>query len=134
MIQKELPIRSGTTVEWADSDASDGAAAPILETGEVGVDTTTGQLAIGDGATAFAALARHYPIELVRGIVLVAGTKVTANTRITATTIIIPVYRTLGTVTAAKIITVSRSAGVSFTLTSTDNTDTSTLDVLLIQP
>lgn len=134
MIQNELPTRSGTTAEWADTDSSDGAAAPVLASGELGVNTTNGQLAIGDGATAFAALIRHYPVELVQGVVLVGGTKATANTRITATTIIIPVYRTLGTVTAAKLITVSRSVGVSFTLTSTDGTDTSTLDVLLIQP
>jgi len=132
-IQSEVPVRSGTTAEWADADASDGAAAPVLGVGEVGVDITTGHVAVGDGATAFASLLKHYAAKRTT-VTLVAGTKVTADTSIKAGTMILPILRALGTVTAAKIITVTRTADTSFTLTSTDNTDTSTFDVLIIQP
>lgn len=64
--------------------------------------------------------------------VLVAGAKTVANTSITATTKIFAQHMTLGTVTAAKLLTITRSNGVSFTITSTDGTDTSTIVYLLI--
>lgn len=55
MIQT-VTVRAGTTAEWADADASDDEAAPVLAAGEVGIDTTTGAVKVGDGATAFASL------------------------------------------------------------------------------
>jgi hypothetical protein len=132
-------VRAGTAAEWADADATDNQAGPILEAGEVGIvtDATGGaRLFIGDGTNRPAAIAASGAVRptKVTAVVLVAGTKVTADTTITATTIIQPVLRALGTVTAVKNITVTRSVGVSFTLTSTDNTDTSTFDVLITQP
>lgn len=130
MIQSELP---GTTAEWADTDSTDGAAAPILGVGELGINTDTGAMSVGDGATAFASLPRIRPVKITT-VTLVGGTKVTADTSIAAATVILPVLRTLGTVAAPKFITVTRSNGVSYTLTSTDGTDTSTFDVLIIQP
>jgi hypothetical protein len=131
----QIIVRAGTAAQWADADASDQEAGPILEAGEVGIISDTGQMFVGDGTSRPAAIpARLRPVEVVTGVVLVAGTKVTTNARVAAGTLIIPVLRTLGTVTAAKNITVTRSAGTSFTLTSTDNTDTSTYDVVLIQP
>lgn len=66
---------------------------------------------------------------------LVAGTKVVANTRIGANTRILLTVQSLGTVTAPKAIAVTaRSNGVSFTITSADNTDTSVVAWTLIEP
>lgn len=64
--------------------------------------------------------------------VLVAGTVTIADPLVKATDLIMATHSTLGTVTAAKILTVTRSAGTSITVTSTDNTDTSTVAVLVI--
>ena len=55
MIQT-VTVRAGTTAEWADADASDDEAAPVLAAGEMGIDTTTGAVKVGDGSTAFAFL------------------------------------------------------------------------------
>lgn len=126
-------VRVGTTAEWADTDATDGAAAPVLAAGEIGVDTTKNEIFIGDGTTAATALPRNKQVRVVL-VTLVGGTKATADTSITATQVILPVYKTLGTVTAAKLLTVTRTPGTSFTVTSTDGTDTSTLQVLIIEP
>lgn len=51
-----VSVRAGTTAEWADTDASDQAAAPVLGAGELGVNKTTGVVKIGDGTTAFPSL------------------------------------------------------------------------------
>jgi hypothetical protein len=126
-------IRAGTTAEWADTDGTDGEAAPVLAAGELGIDVTTGQIKVGDGATAFASLKALRPFKITT-VTLVAGTKATSDTTITANTVIVPVLKALGTVTAAKPIAVTRSAGASFTLTSSDNTDTSTFQVLIFEP
>lgn len=53
---KTVSVRAGTTAEWADTDATDQEAAPILAAGELGINITTGDMKIGDGTTAFAAL------------------------------------------------------------------------------
>lgn len=133
-----ISVRAGTAAEWADADATDQHAGPILDAGEFGIITDAaggGQLFVGDGTNRPASIpGRHRPAELVQTVVLVAGTKATANVRVKAGTLIVPVLRALGTVTAAKPIAITRVADTSFTLTSSDNTDTSTFDVLLIQP
>lgn len=51
-----VSVRAGTTAEWADTDATDQDAAPVLAAGELGIDTTTGAVKIGDGTTAFPSL------------------------------------------------------------------------------
>lgn len=53
---EQVIVRAGTTAEWADTDATDQAAAPVLAVGELGVNVTTGVVKIGDGATAFPSL------------------------------------------------------------------------------
>jgi len=66
---------------------------------------------------------------LVAGTVTVGAATVTANTRILAT------VQTLGTVAAPKPIAVTaRAVGASFTLTSSDATDTSVIAFMLIEP
>jgi hypothetical protein len=131
-------VRAGTAAEWADADATDQAAGPILDLGELGIVTDAPggpALFTGDGTTRPAAIAyKQRAAKVVQTVTLVAGTKATADVTVKAGTLIIPVLRTLGTVTAAKPIAVTRVADTSFTLTSSDNTDTSTFDVLLIQP
>lgn len=126
-------VRLGTTTEWADADASDNEAAPVLAIGEVGIDVTKGQIKVGDGSTAFASLRSLRPSKITL-VTLSGGTATTADTSITAATVIIPVVKTLGTVAAAKVITVTRSVGVSFTLTSSDGTDTSVIQTIIYEP
>lgn len=131
----EQSLRSGTTAEWADTDASDGSGAPVLASGEIGVDKTTGQIGVGDGSTVFGSLAlKHRPYRVVT-VTLVTGSKVTSDTGVTASSIIIPVLKTLGTITAPKAVAcTARTAGTSFTITSADATDTSTYQVIIIEP
>jgi hypothetical protein len=88
------------------------------------IGTAGGGLAIKEGSNA-----RSGVSTLVAGTVTVANTSVTANTRIQLTA------QSLGTVTAPKALAVTgRSAGVSFTITSADATDTSVVAWHLIEP
>ena len=75
----------------------------------------------------------------VRGTaVLVTGTKVVTPDDpdvVTATAIIQLTVQALGTVTAPKAVAVTaRSVGTSFTITSADNTDTSTVGYSITEP
>lgn len=73
--------------------------------------------------------ARMGTSTLTAGTVTVANTSVTANTRILIT------VQSLGTVAAPKAVAVTaRSNGTSFTITSADNTDTSVIGWLLLEP
>ena len=66
---------------------------------------------------------------------LSSGTKVVASTAVAADSRIQLTAQTLGTVTAPVALAVTaRSAGVSFTITSADNTDTSTVAWLIVNP
>jgi len=67
------------------------------------------------------------------GAVLSGGTLAVANTSVTANTVVIPVVTALGTVTAPKALLVTKNAGVGFTVTSADATDTSTFDWYLVE-
>lgn len=124
-LETEGSIRSATAAEWVTTTL-------VLGLGEIGVATDTGDIRVGDGVNQFETLKTAGGIRKGRAT-LVAGTVTVANTTITATTIILAQHQTLGTVTAAKILTLTRSAGVSFTITSTDNTDTSVIGYVLIE-
>jgi hypothetical protein len=66
---------------------------------------------------------------------LAAGTATVSTTAVTATSRIALTVQSLGTVTAPKALAVTaRSAGVSFTITSADATDTSVVAWVLIEP
>jgi hypothetical protein len=66
---------------------------------------------------------------------LVAGSKVVSTTKVTANSRIFTSIQSLGTVTVPKGIGVTaRTAGTSFTLTSSDNTDTSVLAWMIVEP
>lgn len=66
---------------------------------------------------------------------LVAGTVVVATTKVTATSRILLTAQALGTVAAPKAIAVTaRTAGTSFTITSADATDTSTVAWEIVEP
>lgn len=128
-------VRVGTTAEWADTDASDGAAAPVLARGEIGVDTTLGEVFIGDGSTAATALTRLKRVRVTTLTALVSGTKTVSDTAITANSVIQVVLKTLGTITAPKAVAVTaRTPGTSYVVTSADNTDTSIYQVLITEP
>lgn len=134
-IQSEQ-VRAGTTAEWADADSTDGAAAPVLGSGEIGFDRSTGQIGVGDGTTAFPALAlRNRPNRITTLTALVAGSKVVTDTAITANSVIQPVLKSLGTITAPKAVAcTARTAGTSYTITSADATDTSIYQVIITEP
>lgn len=66
---------------------------------------------------------------------LVAGEAVVANTSVTADTRILLTTQSLGTVTASMPVAVTaRTAATSFTITSSDATDTSVVAYLLMEP
>lgn len=124
---EDVPVRSATAAEWA-------ASGIVLGRGELGVVADTGDIVIGDGSTAFASLKRAGGIRRGRAT-LVTGTVTVANTSITATSIILLTAQVLGTVAAPKPLAVTaRSNGVSFTITSSDATDTSVVGYLIIEP
>ncbi len=56
-----------------------------------------------------------------------------ANTSVTASTIILTSVSALGTVTTAKAMLITKNAGVGFTITSADATDTSTVQWTMIE-
>lgn len=121
---EEVAVRSGPTTDWAL------ATAPVLALGEVGIDTTTGEVKVGDGTTAFALLSSRTPAR--SQTTLVTGTKLVNDARVRAGSIILPVLHTLGTVTAPKALAcTARVNGTSYTITSADATDTSVVDVLI---
>jgi len=61
-------------------------------------------------------------------VTLVAGSKVVASAAVTSTSQILLTAQSLGTVTTPKALAVTaRTAGTSFTITSADNTDTSSV-------
>lgn len=126
--QESVALRSGTTAEWA-------AAGTVLGVGELGLDLTTRNLKIGDGSTAFASLVPVGEVTSKGTAVLVAGTKVVTDTAIAADSIVLLTAQVLGTVSAPKPLCVSaRTAATSFTILSSDNTDTSTVGYVIITP
>lgn len=130
VVVEAVALRSGSTADWAADEA------PVLGVGELGLDTTLGDIKVGDGATAFPSLPGTIGTVKSQGkATLVTGTKVVADAKVTATSIILLTVQALGTVTAPKPIAVTaRSNGVSFTVTSSDNTDTSIVGYQIIEP
>lgn len=96
----------------------------ITETGQLKVQTVGVGLSIKEGSNAKMGTA-----TLVAGTVTVSTTAVTASSRIFLT------IQSLGTVTVPKAIAVTaRTAGTSFVITSADNTDTSVIAYMLVEP
>lgn len=127
IVLEDAGIRSGTTADWA-------ATSLVLGEGEIGINTTTREVRIGDGTNVFSAL-RSADGEQSGVTTLVTGVKVVANTSITTNSRILLTAQSLGTVTAPKALAVTaRSAGVSFTITSADNTDTSVVAYSIEEP
>lgn len=127
MIEVEsVSVRSGTTAEWA-------ASTLVLGVGELAVNDDTGEVRVGDGVNAHAGLKRTDSPVARGNTVLVAGTKnVTGLTGVAAGDLVFAQHRTLGTVTSAKaILAVAGTAQI--TLTSTDNTDTSTVNYVVFK-
>jgi hypothetical protein len=125
-LESEVSIRSGTTADWA-------ATTLVLGAGELGLNTTTGEIREGDGVSAWANLGS------VGGragrATLVAGTKVVNDPSVTALSVITLTAQSLGTVTAPKALAVTaRVAGTSFTITSADVTDTSVVGYTINEP
>lgn len=95
-----------------------------LNGGNLMVDTVGKGLQIKEGSNA-----KQGTVTLSAGTVTVSNTSVTANSRIFLT------VTSLGTVTTPKAVAVTgRTAGTSFTITSADNTDTSTVAYEIFEP
>lgn len=116
--------RVGTAAEWA-------ASTLVLAAGERGVASDTGETKVGDGTNVWSGLTS----EGREGkTTLVAGTKTVTDSSITAKTIIQLTAQSLGTVTAPKPLAVTaRVVGTSFTITSSDATDTSVVGYSLVE-
>lgn len=126
-------LRVGTTTEWADTDPTDQNAAPVLEAGELGLDTTKGQIKVGDGSTAFPSIPTAFRRSRVGSTTLVAGTKVVSLTGVTSSDLVFVTVKTLGTVTAPKAM-VAVAGTDQITITSSDNTDTSVVGYFVVTP
>lgn len=101
-----------------------GAIPSITVDGNVTLKSVGNQFQIKEGTNAAMGVA-----TLSAGTVVVSNTLVTANSRIFIS------IQSLGTVTTPKAIGItSRSAGTSFTITSSDNTDTSVVAWQIIEP
>ena len=84
---------------------------------------------IGTGGTTITAIRHGISGNLVAGVLVVANTSITANTRVFLTT------HVRGTITLpAAYDAATRSAGVSFTITSSNVADTSTVEYMLVEP
>lgn len=96
----------------------------VSKLAHLGVNDVGFGLRVAEGANA-----KQGTAVLVAGTVTVANTAVTANSRIMLT------IQALGTVAAPKAIAVTaRVAGTSFTITSSDATDTSTIAYEIFEP
>lgn len=50
-----IQVRSGSSSEWSAAQTSAGST-PLLQLGEIGLDTTQGKIKVGDGTTLWGAL------------------------------------------------------------------------------
>ena len=137
---------SGTTLHWAAfNDAFSGSNDFMTVTRGSGYTIsgtafTTGDVTASAGNIIIGAASKGLEIKegsnakqgtatLSAGTVTVSNTSVTANSRIFLT------VTSLGTVTTPKAVAVTgRTAGTSFTITSADNTDTSTVAYEIFEP
>jgi len=95
----------------------------------IGVGIGTQTLSVGVPGTSTTSIRHGVSGNLVAGVLVVSDTTVTANTRIFMST------HTRGTITLPAVYdAATRSAGVSFTITSSMITDTSTVEYLMIEP
>ena len=104
-------------------------ASEVTNTPTGTVSATTVQAAIDE-------LATEKQVALTTGTaVLVAGTKVVTTSAVTANSRIMLTVQALGTVAVPKAVgATARTASTSFTITSADATDTSTIAWALIEP
>lgn len=119
---------SGQTVSLRNNNAD---VAVVSGTGiaVTGVATVSGTTTLGSAGTVITRIRHGITVALSSGTLVVSDTGATANTRYFFTA------HTLGTITLPVTYYASaRSAGVSFTITSGNVTDTSTVDWLAIEP
>lgn len=124
VVNERANTRSGNTADWASG--------PTLDPGEIGINTQTGELKIGDGATAFASLPAQGGGRVLRGTVVLVGGAATVNslTGVTAASVVTANTKTLGTVTVASAI--KATAGTdSVVFTASQPTDTSTIQYIV---
>jgi len=99
------------------ANGSVGSAGLVLKSGGVGANSYWSEIATSGTAT------------------LVAGSVIVSSSLVSSTTKIFLTVQSLGTVTTPKTVAVtSRVNGTSFTITSEDNTDTSVIAWMFIQP
>lgn len=125
MTIKLARVRSGTTTDWASG--------PTLLAGEIGVDTTLGVVKVGDGSTSFASLkALGGGRTIVGNATLAAGTVTVGSlTGVTSAAEVVVSVKTLGTVTAPKVIRATPGTN-QVVFTSEDVTDTSVISYVVV--
>lgn len=103
----------------------------------IGTSTVTNKFNVGGGHIALTSVGKTVKFTaganaVIGSATLAGGTKAVATTAVTATSHIFVTVRTLGTVAAPKAMLVNTIvAGTSFTITSSDATDTSVLDWII---
>jgi hypothetical protein len=113
------PFASNTNAAW-DADANN--ALTVDAEGDLNLHLAGGGLSVKEGSNAKMGTA-----TLVAGTVTVSTTRVTANSRIFLTA-----QNTGGTPGALRVS--ARTAGTSFTVTSTSGSDTSTVAWMIVEP
>lgn len=118
VVNERANVRSGNTADWA--------AGPTLDPGEIGINTQTGELKLGDGATAFASLPAQGGGRTLKGVATLAGGTVTVSglTGVTANSVVQVTTKTLGTVTVASAFRAAPGTD-QVVITASQATDTS---------
>ena len=113
-----------------------GALAWATDTASEIVNVPAGNISATNVQTALDELDTEKQKALVSGTaVLVAGTNVVNTSAVTANSLIMLTVQALGTVTVPKAVgATARTASTSFTITSADATDTSTIAWVLVEP
>jgi hypothetical protein len=121
--QVNFTIYANKKIVTFNSTLDDGSGSMSLA-GNLTINTVGNGIYVKEGSNATMGIA-----TMVSGTKTVSTTKVTANSRIYLT------VQSLGTVTTPKTVCVTaRTAGTSFTISSADNTDTSVVAWLIIEP
>lgn len=119
-----IGLSAGGTLRLGISATAITAALPVSVTGNLTLAAVGNGVAIKEGTNAAMGVA-----TLVLGTVVVTNTRVTANSRIQLTA------QTLGTVTVPQALAISaRTAGTSFTILSSNLTDTSVVAWQITEP
>ncbi len=113
-----IQLRNDTAANWT-------LANPTLGPGEIGVETDTLKIKVGNGNTTWTSLPYLGLSSTLGTATLVGGTATVANTAVVSRSLIFLTCQVPSGVAGALYVT-SKTAGVGFSVASTSTTDTST--------